>query len=169
MLSLIYARSENYCIGKAGRIPWDLPDEFAHFKSTTLGNPIIMGRRTYEDHESALPDRLNIVVTRDPGYVAAAGVHVVASFERALALAEAASDDVFVVGGVSLFERAFPACNRVFETIVHTVIEGGDTFVPAFDFSGWKVTLVEEHAADARHAFGFSVFRRDRSQARPTR
>ena len=67
MLSLIYARSENRCIGKDGRIPWRLPDEFKHFKTTTMGKPIIMGRKTYEDHDSALPGRLNIVVTRNAG------------------------------------------------------------------------------------------------------
>ncbi|NBC10803.1 MAG: hypothetical protein GVY24_03590, partial [Planctomycetes bacterium] len=83
-LSLIYARSENHCIGKAGRIPWRLPDDFKHFKRTTMGKPIIMGRRTYEDHESALPGRLNVVITRQPDYRAAEGVVVVDSLDAAL-------------------------------------------------------------------------------------
>ena len=66
-LAQIYARSENRVIGVDGRIPWRLPDDFKHFKQTTMGCPIIMGRKTYEDHESALPGRLNLLVTRNAG------------------------------------------------------------------------------------------------------
>lgn len=164
-LSLIYARSENYCIGKEGQIPWHLPDEFAHFKRTTRGRPIIMGRRTYEDHESALPDRLNIVVTSAPDYPVAASVLVVPSFEAALSLAKEHHEDVFVVGGAGLFALAFPLSDRVYETIVDTVVSDGDTFVPAFDFSGFRPTVLETHPSDARHPQSFTVTRYDRVPA----
>ena len=87
-LSHIYARSENRVIGRDGGIPWRLPDDFAHFKRTTMGRPIIMGRRTYEDHESALPGRLNIVVSRDADYKAADGVVLAPSLEDAIARAK---------------------------------------------------------------------------------
>ena len=99
-VSLIYARSENHCIGDAGRIPWRLPDDFAHFKRTTMGKPILMGRKTYEDHESALPGRLNVVITRQADYQPAEGVVVAGSLEDAIELAERESDEVFVIGGV---------------------------------------------------------------------
>ena len=86
-LSLIYARSLNHCIGKAGRIPWHLPDEFGHFKRTTLGKPIIMGRKTYEDHESALPGRLNIVISRTANYPVVEGIALAQDLEQAMDLA----------------------------------------------------------------------------------
>lgn len=161
-LSLIYARSEDRCIGKAGRIPWRLPDEFAHFKRTTMGKPIVMGRRTYEDHESALPGRLNIVITRQAGYMPAAGVVVVGSLEEAIERGRRESDEVFVIGGAGLFARAFEDADRVYETVVHTTIPDGDTYLPAFDLTGWGRAVLETHAADDRHAFGYTVSRYDR-------
>jgi dihydrofolate reductase len=160
--SLIYARSLNRCIGKRGQIPWRLPDEFAHFKKTTLGKPIIMGRRTYEDHESALPGRLNIVVTSQPEYPVAEGVEVFRSLDAALERAGRESDEIFIVGGVSLFEAGFPSAKHVYETVVHTEVEGGDTFLPEFDFSDFERTQLFEHAADARHPFAFTAYRYDR-------
>lgn len=157
MLSLIYARSENYCIGKHGRVPWHLPDEFAHFQRTTRHHAVIMGRRTYEDHETLLPDRINVVVTRTPGYSVAEGVLVADSLDAALEMAGGDSHEVFVVGGAGLFAQSFPRAARVFETVVHTTIVEGDTFVPAFDFSQWACAILERHAVDARHAFSFTV------------
>jgi dihydrofolate reductase len=161
-LSIIYARSENRCIGKQGQIPWRLPDEFAHFKKTTLGKPIIMGRRTYEDHKSALPGRLNIVVTRQPDYRVATGVEVCTSLEAACERAQRDSNELFIVGGVRLFEMTFPCATTVYETIVHTEVEAGDTFLPAFDFSNFERTKLFEHAADERHAFAFTAYRYER-------
>lgn len=157
MLSLIYARSVDYCIGKAGRVPWHLPDEFAHFKRTTRHHVVIMGRRTYEDHETLLPDRINIVITTTPAYQAAPGVLLVSSFEAALELAGREGREIFVVGGVRLFEQSFASAQRVYETIVHTTVPDGDTFVPQFDFSGFRRQVLEQHPVDARHAFSFEV------------
>lgn len=164
MLALIYARSDNRCIGKDGRIPWRLPDEFAHFKRTTMGRPIIMGRKTYEDHESALPGRLNIVVTSKQDYKVAAGVELAPSLEDAIARAEDEHDDggeVFVIGGAGLFGDAFDRAGRVYETVVHTAIDG-DTFLPVFDFSGWSRVVLHEHPADERHAYAWTAIRYDR-------
>ena len=78
-ISLIYARSRNYCIGREGRLPWHLPDEFRFFTDTTMGHPVIMGRRSYEDHNGLLPGRLNIVVTHQPDYTVVEGARVAAS------------------------------------------------------------------------------------------
>jgi len=157
MLSLIYARSIDYCIGRAGQVPWHLPDEFAHFKRTTRHHVVIMGRRTYEDHNTLLPDRINIVVTTAPAYQAAPGVLLAHSFEAALELANSEPREVFVVGGAGLFERSFPLAGRVWETVVHTTVPDGDTFVPRFDFSGFRHAVLERHPIDARHRFSFEV------------
>ena len=160
-LAQIYARSENRVIGKAGRIPWRLPDDFAHFKRTTMGCPIIMGRKTYEDHESALPGRLNLVVTTNRDYQAAQGIEVVTSLEAALARASEDSDRAFIIGGVGLFEQTFDQVQTVYETVVHTEIDG-DAVLPAFDFTGWQCDVIEEHPADDRHKFAFTLKRWDR-------
>ncbi|MFI4860023.1 MAG: dihydrofolate reductase [Phycisphaerales bacterium JB063] len=164
---MIYARSENHCIGKDGRIPWRLPDEFAHFKRTTMGRPIIMGRKTYEDHESALPGRLNIVVTSDPHYQAAKGVVITHTLDDAIARANAEHNDegeVFVIGGVGLFEQVFNQAQRVYETVVHTILDG-DTYLPTFDFTGWTAQTLHDHPADDRHPYAWTAKRYDRPNA----
>ena len=169
MLSLIFARSENRCIGREGRIPWRLPDEFAHFRRTTMGKPVLMGRRTYEDHASALPGRLNIVITRQSDYQVADGVLVAASLEDAMARARQDHDEIFVIGGVRFFAEALPQADHVYETIVHATVDG-DAFLPEFDFSAWQTTVLEEHPSDERHAFAFTILRHDRvGAARGTR
>lgn len=160
-LAHIYARSENRVIGKDGRIPWRLPDDFAHFKRTTMGRPIIMGRKTYEDHQSALPGRLNLVVTSNAAYQAAAGVEVLTSLDAAIERAGKDSDLAFIIGGVGLFEQTFDRVQTVYETIVHAEIDG-DAVLPAFDFTGWRCTVLEQHPADARHALPFTIQQWDR-------
>ena len=160
-LSLIYARSENHVIGNAGAIPWRLPDDFAHFKATTMRRPIIMGRKTYEDHCSALPGRLNIVVTRQTNYQAADGIEVVGSLDAAIARGYEENDGIFIIGGVGLFQAAFDQADRVYETIVHAQVEG-ETVLPAFDFAGWQTTILLEHPADDRHAHAFTVLEHKR-------
>ena len=138
-----------------------MPDDFAHFKRTTMGKPIIMGRRTYEDHASALPGRLNIVITRRDDYRVAQGVVVAESLDAALARAGRESDEVFVIGGVGPFEQAFARSDRVYETIVHARVDG-DVFLPDFDFTGWSSTVLREHPADERHAHAFTILLHER-------
>ena len=161
-LAHIYARSQNRVIGADGRIPWRLPDDFKHFKKTTMGKPIIMGRKTYEDHESALPGRLNLVVTSNPDYQAAEGVEVVTSLDAAIQRAAQESDQAFIIGGIGLFTQTFDQVQTVYETVVHTAIPG-DAILPAFDFTGWQCELLEEHPADDRHPFAFTITRWDRA------
>lgn len=164
MISLIYARSKNHCIGLDGRIPWRLPDDFAHFKNTTMGKPIIMGRKTYEDHSSALPGRLNIVVTRQADYRVAEGVVVVNNLDEAIERAYLDSPEIFVIGGVQFFEAAWPNATNVYETVVDTVVEG-DAILPAFDYSRWQTEMLSDHLADDRHQYAFKVYRHTRKQA----
>jgi len=163
-LAMIYARSENHVIGKAGHIPWRLPDDFKHFKQTTMGCPILMGRKTYEDHQSALPGRLNVVITRQADYPVEDGVAVAHALDEAIALAHEREPgkDVFVIGGVRFFVDAFDRADRVYETVVHTSIAGGDAVLPAFDFYDWRTTVLQEHPADDRHAHAFTVYLHER-------
>ncbi|MEM6259319.1 MAG: dihydrofolate reductase [Planctomycetota bacterium] len=160
-LNQIYARSDNRVIGVDGRIPWRLPDDFKHFKRTTMGCPIIMGRKTYEDHQSALPGRLNLVITSNAGYKAADGVVVAASLDEAIKLAQNESERAFIIGGIGLFVQTFDQAQTVYETVVHAEVDG-DAVLPAFDFTGWQHEVLDEHAADGRHAHAFTVQRWDR-------
>lgn len=164
-ISLIYARARNHCIGKDGRIPWHLPDEFAHFKRTTLGKPIIMGRKTYEDHESALPGRRNIVISRQPDYQPVVGIDVATSLEQAISMARESSDEVFVIGGVHFFVAALPLATCVYETVIDADIDG-EACLPNFDFSDWRSEQIERHEVDERHAYAYTVYchRRDRPE-----
>ncbi|MEM6393353.1 MAG: dihydrofolate reductase [Planctomycetota bacterium] len=161
-LSMIYARSENHCIGQAGGIPWRLPGDFKHFKQTTMGHTLIMGRATYEEINAALPGRLNIVLTSRPDYPAAEGIVVLPSMEAALERAAQHSDEAFIAGGARLYREMFDRVERVYETVVHTEVDG-DTFVPAFDFAGWEHQLLIEHPSDERHAYAWTAQRWDRA------
>jgi len=153
MLSLIYARAENYCIGRAGDLPWDLPDEMQYFEDTTRHSTVIMGRRTFEDHETVLPERRNLVVSKTRQRFPA-GIEVYADFDAALRSAR--DENIFVIGGVSLFDAAFPLADVVHETIVDCLPDG-DTFVSAYDFSAWHTRMVLTHPADAHHGCAFSI------------
>ncbi len=157
MVSLIYARSENYCIGRNGGLPWHLPLDTQFFHTTTMGHTVIMGRRTYEDHQSLLEGRNNILVTSNPDYRPAAGVEIVLSLDAAIAEAAAQEGEIFIIGGVSMFEAAFPQAQTVYETIVNTFVDG-DVFIPAFDFSSFSTRLVLRKEADADHGIGFSIY-----------
>ncbi len=102
-VTLVAAMARNRAIGQDGAMPWHLPRELKHFEATTLGHPIVMGRKTWESIGRALPGRQNIVVTRDPGY-RAEGCDVVGSLEAAMAVA--AGDEVMVIGGGQLYAQA---------------------------------------------------------------
>lgn len=161
-LALIYARSENYCIGRNGRLPWSLPDEFEHFNATTRDAAIIMGRKTYEDHSSEFPGRCNIVITRQESYPLAAGVHRAVSLQSALGLARETHAQVFVIGGAGCLRDALSMADTVYETVVHADILG-DTFVDAFDFEGWRTLKLVDHPKDEAHIYGFSIYKYQRS------
>jgi dihydrofolate reductase len=148
--SLIVARAANGIIGKDNGMPWHLPADLAHFKRTTLGRPVIMGRRTWESIGRPLPGRRNIVVTRNAGFTAP-GAEVVGSLEAAW-LAVADSAEVFVIGGGQLYAEALPGADRIYVTEIGETIEG-DTHFPDLDPRDWTETLLGEHAPDERNAY----------------
>jgi dihydrofolate reductase len=154
VISIICAVARNGVIGRDGQLPWHLPDDLAHFKRTTLGRPVIMGRRTWESLPRALPGRRNLVVTRTPGY-AARGAEVFASLDAALGACGEASDPV-VIGGAELYAAALPRAQRIYLTRVHAEVEG-DVYFPRFSEADFAEIERLDHPADARHAFAFSV------------
>ena len=151
-VSLIWAMTRNRVIGNQGRLPWNLPDEMAHFTRTTLGHPVIMGRRTFESRGSPLPGRHNIVLSRR-GYVAC-GATVVPDLDEALAVA--GEGDCFVIGGVSPCLGALPRAHRLIATFIDAEIEG-DTVFPELDFAPWRKIDRVHHAVDDRHPYAFDI------------
>lgn len=160
-LTLIVARARNGVIGRAGTLPWRLPEDLAHFKRTTMGCPIVMGRRTWESIGRPLPGRRNIVVSRDAG-LAAAGVEVAASLDTALALCADAAE-VFVIGGARLYAEALPRAQRLVVTEIDADFDG-DTQFPAVDRQQWREAAREHRPPTAERAFAldFVVYERRR-------
>lgn len=156
MLTLIVAVGENNEIGKSGRMPWHLPADLKHFKSLTLGKPVIMGRRTHEAIGKPLPQRHNIVVSRNPGFQAP-GCETAASFTDALVLA-AGAPEIMVIGGGEIYHEALPRAQRIYLTRVHTRFDA-DTFFPQLDPAEWRETAREDHAADERNPFAYSFLK----------
>lgn len=163
-VALIWAMSQNRVIGKDNQLPWHLPNDLRHFKRTTLGAPIIMGRLTFESTGGALPGRTNIVVTSgNLGGVAdrADNVVLARSMEEALKLGRerAASDGrdrCFVCGGQAVYAAALPLADELFVTQVEATVEG-DAFFPEYDASQWSLVSEEQHPVDERHAWAFSL------------
>ncbi len=132
---MVAAVADNGVIGAAGGIPWHLPEDFAHFKATTLGHTMIMGRATYDSIGRPLPGRVTIVLTRDPSW-SVEGVLVAASLADGLALADTLPGEVMVVGGARVYAEALPLADEQVLTEVH-LAPAGDTSYPAFDPADW--------------------------------
>jgi dihydrofolate reductase len=158
-ISIIVAASSNDVIGRDGELPWHLPDDLMNFKRLTTGKPIIMGRKTYESIGRPLPDRQNIVITRNANYEAP-GCEVVATPEAALAAA-AGANEVMIIGGSGIYDTFLPMADRIFLTRVHANVDG-DVRFPAPDQTEWEQVSLESHDIDERHAhaFDFTVFER---------
>ena len=156
---LVVAAAENGVIGRGGGMPWRLPDDLKHFKAVTLGHPIIMGRRTWEELGcKPLPGRRNIVLTRNVDF-ASAGCDVAGSPEAALAMTDHA--DVMIVGGGQVYRLFMDRANVVERTVVHAQVDGDTTF-PSLD-DRWTRDWREAHEADDRHAHAFTFERWIRS------
>ena len=143
-LTLIVATDRVRGIGIENRLPWRLPEDLAHFKRTTIGHPIIMGRKTFESIGRALPGRRNIVVTRNPAW-RHDGVDTVLSLPAAMALAP--ESDAFVIGGAEVYAQAMPMCERLIITEIDRVFDC-DAFFPPIDANQWQETAREAYYSE---------------------
>jgi dihydrofolate reductase len=154
-------------IGRAGGLPWHLPDDLKRFKQITTGHTIIMGRRTWESIGRRLPKRRMIVVSRQPGYSpGVTGVEAAPSLDAALRLAqEAGETEAFVIGGAELFREALPKADRLHWTTVHADV-AGDAFFPDWRRDAWSIIEQVDHPPDERHEYPmtFEVLERCRPQ-----
>lgn len=148
----VLARARNGVIGRDGGLPWHLPADFKHFKATTLGAPMLMGRKTFESLPGLLPGRRHIVLTRDPDWQAD-GAEIVRSADDAITTA--GSDRLSVIGGAEIYALMLPYADRIELTEVDAE-PAGDTAVPAFDAAAWRESAREEHPAEGdRPGFSF--------------
>ncbi len=158
-ISLVVAASANHVIGVDGRLPWRLPGDLRHFKQLTMGKPVVMGRLTWESIGRPLPGRRNIVISRNPDYVAE-GCHVVGSPAAALAAAGEA-DEVMIIGGGQVYELFRAQAQRLYLTRVDVHLEG-DAFFALPEADDWRLTHREAHPADDanEHAYEIRTYER---------
>jgi len=156
-LYLVAAVASNGVIGAAGKLPWHLPEDLRHFKALTSGHPVIMGRRTWESLGKALPERENIVVTRNRNYEAP-GASIASSLVAALALC-ADAPDAFVIGGGELYTEALACADVLVLTEIQRAFEG-DAHFPEFDRHDWREVERRPHTAAGGLRFDFVRYER---------
>ena len=156
MIAIIAAVAENGIIGANNKLPWHLPADLKRFKELTTGKVVIMGRKTYESIlttlGSPLPNRKNIVITRNTNYKTAEGVDVFYNIEEALKANE--SNDIFIIGGGEIFKQSVDLADTLYITHIHKTYEG-DAHFPKVNMSEWKI--VNE---DTRDDFTFSEYKK---------
>jgi dihydrofolate reductase len=153
LLALIAAVAQNGVIGVDNRLPWRLPDDMRRFRELTTGHSIIMGRKTWESIGRPLPDRQNIVVTRQRNFQAP-GANVVGSLAAALAAA-VMPEPVFVIGGEALYREALPLASRLYLTEIHQDFPGDARF-PSYARNAWRETMREPRRAESPGGFDFA-------------
>jgi dihydrofolate reductase len=164
-VSLVVAVARNGVIGREGGLPWRLSSDLKRFKANTIGRPVIMGRKTFQSIGKPLPDRHNIVVTRDPQFQSD-GITVAPDVTKALTIAKAkaASDgaeEVCVIGGGEIYRQTLAAADRLIVTYVEAEVEG-DTRFPQIDKKIWREVSSENHPAGEKdtHATRHVVYER---------
>jgi dihydrofolate reductase len=161
-LELVVAVAENDVIGRGNQLPWHLPADLRHFKSLTIGKPVLMGRKTYESIGKALPGRTNIVLSRSPGFSPSDCV-VAQTLDDAL-IAAGAEPALMVIGGAEIYRQSLPLAGRIHLTLVHTQIEDGDTLFAGWRGAEWAASSRERHEADDRNAYAYSFLTLERTR-----
>jgi dihydrofolate reductase len=158
-VTIIAALAENGVIGRAGGLPWHLPDDLKRFKTLTMGRPLLMGRKTFESIGRPLPGRRNLVLTRGTKELPA-GVEGVATL--ALAMEKCAADsELCVIGGAEVYRQTLPLAERLELTLVRATIDG-DVMYPDIDMKNWRELSRTEHPADERHAWAMTFLTLER-------
>jgi dihydrofolate reductase len=153
VITIIAAMGRNGAIGSAGALPWHLPRELGHFKETTMGKPIVMGRRTWQSIGRALPGRQNLVITRDLSF-RADGCDVVHSLPEAIA--RSGGTEVMIIGGGQLYGEALAYADRMILTRVDCA-PAADTWFPDWDATEWRETGIRSERADERNPYDYEV------------
>jgi len=152
LISIIVAMAKNCVIGKDNEMPWHLPADLGHFKTITLGKPIIMGRKTYESIGRALPGRINIVMSRDKNY-RLEGCETVTSLEEALTLVNDVQE-VMIIGGGFLYEQTISTADRLYLTFIDLDVDG-DTLFPEYEQLDLTEVKREKHLKDEKNPYDY--------------
>jgi len=160
-IALIVAMAENRVIGCNNQLPWRVPADLRHFRTLTMGKPIIMGRKTYESIGRPLPGRDNIVITADSLYQAE-GCQVVHSIDQALETA-GGCEEAMIIGGANLYRQTFENAERLYLTLVKAEPEG-DSWFPAIELQQWREIERETHKADERNEYDYDFVVLDRAR-----
>lgn len=155
-INLIVAIDEKNGIGKNNLLPWHLPADLKHFKTITTGHPIIMGRKTFDSIGKALPNRRNIVISRQSGLVIP-GAELCSSLNDAIELCKD-EKDVFVIGGAQIFEQALPLANVLYLTIIHQDFDA-DVFFPVINLNEWTEQEKILHEPDEKNLYSYSFIK----------
>lgn len=159
MISIIVAVAKNGVIGDKNSLLWHLREDMIHFRTTTSGHPVVMGRKTYDSIGRPLPKRTNVVITRDTN-LTIEGCTMAHSLEGAVALFDK-SEEVFIIGGAQIYRQALPLADRIYLTVIDKEYEG-DTSFPEIDYSQWRECSREEFARgeEFEHPFSFITLER---------
>lgn len=160
-LELVVAVSENDVIGRGNQLPWHLPADLKHFKALTIGRPVLMGRKTFESIGKALPQRLNIVLSRAADFSPADCV-VVHTLDAARCAA-AGDSALMVIGGAEIYRQCLPFARRIHLTLVHAEIAAGDTLFAGWRGPEWRHVSCERHEADDKNAHAYSFVTLERT------
>ena len=157
ILSVIVAIAHNRVIGLNNQMPWHLPADLAWFKKNTLNKPVIMGRKTFESIGRPLPNRHNIVISRqiEPSDNKISNVSWVKSIDEAISLAQAQQpDEVFIIGGGNIYQQVLPLIDRLYLTHIDAELQG-DTYFPDYLPEQWQVIYQEDHQADEKNSYPY--------------
>jgi dihydrofolate reductase len=157
---LVVAVAENDVIGRGNQLPWHLPADLRHFKSLTLGKPVLMGRKTYESIGKALPGRSNIVLSRSQEFSPSDCI-VVQTLGDAR-IAAGAESPLMVIGGAEIYRQCLPLASRIHLTLIHAHIEDGDTVFAGWRGAEWDASSRERHEADDKNAYAYSFITLER-------
>lgn len=149
MISLIAAMDRNRVIGVDNKLPWHLPVDLKFFRDKTKGHYVIMGRKTFESVGKPLPNRTNVIITRQVDYKIE-GAHVVHSLDAAIMMSRG-DDETFIVGGADIYEQSLKFADRVYLTEVDLAVERGDAYFPMLDPKEWELTEKRVHKADEKN------------------
>lgn len=154
MINIVVAKASNNVIGAKNNLIWYLPNDLKHFKSLTSGHPIIMGRKTFESLGRPLPNRTNIVVTRDQDWNAE-GIVKVNSLVKAIEEAQKINNEIDIIGGGNIYKQAMEFTDILYVTEVHHEFDG-DTYFPEIDSYEWEEVEREDFKKDDKHAYAYS-------------
>ncbi len=151
MISLIFAMGKDNSIGYKNKMPWHLPADLAYFKKVTMGQPVIMGRKTFESLGRPLPGRTNIVITRNKEFLHE-GCIIVHSVEKAKELTK--DKDCFIIGGAEIYDAFMPIADKMYITEIDSCFEA-DTFFPQIDYNKWKLVVSEPGVKNEKNPFDY--------------